>query len=303
MHIFYQIMRFWLCVFFLFIPFILNAQIVTTVAGNGISSNTGDNGPATVATILAPIGGIFDRHGNYFVASSNGCKIRKIDNTGIITTIVGSSTVAGSFSGDGAQATAAGLYLPQAIAFDTIGNMYIADAYNNRIRKVNAMGIISTIAGNGGIGIIGDGGPATASNLYDPLDICFDKMNNLYIAESPHFVVRKVDPSGMISTFAGIPDSSGFSGDGEPATMARLSQITGICFDDLNNLYIADAGNGRVRKVSSSGIISTVAGIGGPTIYSGDNGPATAAAISVDKVAVDKVGNLCVNRQHKVDQI
>ena len=279
-----------LLVFLFLAPFVLQAQIISTFAGTGSSVYSGNGTPATSAGIPDPIGGFFDKYGDYYFVDGLGVnRARKIDTAGIIVTVAG--TGMGGYAGDRGQATAAKLYLPQAIIQDTAGNLYIADAQNNCIRKVDAAtGIITTIAGNNTPGFSGDGGPATAAMISDPNDICLDKRGNLYIADLSNQRVRKVDPSGIITTFAGLGI---LIGDGGPATNALLNVPQGITVDDTGNVYIADVSTNRVRKVDTFGIITTVAG-NGSYIYAGDNILATAANINPGKVAIDHSGNLFI---------
>ncbi len=263
----------------------INAQNIITIAGNGTFGYSGDGGQATIAELGKPGGITFDATGNlYFADSENDC-IRKINNSGIITTIVGNGT--NGFTGDGGQATNAQLSNPYGVVIDASGNLYIADGYNNRIRKVNTLGIITTIAGNGTTGYSGDGGQATAAELYIPSGITIDILGNLYIATNSS--VRKVNTLGIITTFAGN-GTGGYSGDGGQATAAQLypSRVT---IDITGNLYISD-GNNRIRKVNTSGIITTIAGngIGG---YTGDGGQATNAELNQPfGIATDSYGNL-----------
>ena len=185
------------------------------------------------------------------------------------------------------------------IAFDNDGNLYIADEGKSNIRKVNAAGIISTIAGNGTYGFSGDGGPATAAQLYRPLGVAADDSGNVYIADFVNQRVRKVNAAGIITTIAGT-GTTGFNGDGGLASAAELNGPEGVAVDKAGNVYITDPGNRRIRKITA-GIITTVAGdsISGHT---GDGGPATAAEIMTPSgVAVDSVGNIFITDQGKND--
>ena len=219
---------------------------------------------------------------------------------GFISSMAGSLTY--GYSGDGGPATAAQLARPQAIASDGSGNVYIADSRSNRVRKVTSSGIISTIAGNGIAGYAGNGGAATAAQLDFPVGLAIDGSGNVYIAEQGNQVIRKVNTSGIISTFAG--STPGYSGDGGLANTAQLNNPTGVAVDRGGNVYIADGSNGRIRKVNTSGIISTIAGGSGGSI--GDGGAATLANINYSTgVAIDSSGNVYIsannNRIRKVN--
>jgi sugar lactone lactonase YvrE len=217
-------------------------------------------------------------------------------NAQIINTIAGDSAY--GFSGDGGAATAAELYYPMGIALDGSGNLYIADEQNNRIRKVNTAGIISTIAGNGNRGYSGDGGAATAAELNYPTGVAVDGSGNVYIADEGNNRIREVNTSGIMSTIAGN-DSEGYSGDGGAATAAELYAPGGIEVDDTGNIYIGDTFNNRIRKITATGIISTIAGngYGAPSSggFSGDGGAATSAELYTPiGVAVDGSGNVYI---------
>ena len=276
----------------LILPLGLAAQVITTFAGTGSSVFSGDGGQATDAGIPDPSGGVFDRIGNFYFSDGIGSnRIRKVDMSGIITTVVGNGAAA--YSGDGGQATAASINTPWAVTLDSIGNIYIADGSNSRIRKVDvATGIITTIAGDGTGAFRGDGGLATAAEIWDPNDLCFDKFGNLYVADLYNHRVRKINTSGIITTFAG-PGSASYLGDGGPATDAYIAVPQGLACDDSENIYIADASTGRVRKVNSAGIITTVAGTTVGT-FSGDGVPATTVAINPIKVGIDLHNNLFI---------
>src|SRR5206468_2831388 len=196
-------------------------------------------------------------------------------------------------------ATAAALSFPAGAAFDGTGDLIIADQSNCVIRKVHmTTGTISTVAGTGGAcGFAGDGGPATAAELYLPAGVALDVAGNLFIADQDNFVIRRVDATThQISTVAGTPGISGFAGDGGPATAAELSNTTGVALDGAGNLFIADTGNCVIRKVvAATGAISTVAGIGGACGFAGDGGAATAAELNLPfDVVLDGAGDLFI---------
>jgi len=226
--------------------------------------------------------------------------------SGIITTIAGTGN--NGYSGDNGPATSAELYYPFDIAVDGNGNIYIADAFNSRIRKVDTNGIITTVAGDGNDGYSGDNGPATSAELNDPRGVAVDSNGNIYIADTDNNRIRKVDTNGIITTVAGISCTSGYcghSGDNGPATSAELYDPRGVAVDSKGNIYIADYGNERIRKVDTNGIITTVAG-DGTYGYGGDNGPATSAQLrSPEDVAVDNSGNIYIadNGNHRIRKV
>ena len=251
------------------------SAIITTIAGNGTAGATGDGGAATAAEIYGPMDIIVDPSGIIYIADNQNNKVRKISASGIITDFAGTGTA--GYSGDGGPATAAELNQPSGIAIDVSGNIYISDILNNRVRKVNPAGVISTFAGTGSPGLSGDGGPATSAQLYYPYGVVFDVSGNLYIADEYNHRIRMVNTSGIISTFAGT--TAGYSGDGGAATSAKLYYPNGLTLDHLGNMYICDNTNHRIRMVNTSGIITTYAG-NGTAGFSGDGGPATAAEIN-----------------------
>jgi len=223
---------------------------------------------------------------------------------GTINTVAGNGTP--GYSGDGGAATSAELYNPGGVAVDSAGNIYIVDSYNQRIRKVDTSGNISTVAGNGTPGYSGDGGAATSAELYDPTGAAVDSAGNIYITDYFNNRIRKVDTSGKISTVAGT-GAHGYSGDNGLATSAELYLPSYVAVDSAGNIYVADEGNNRIRKVDvSTGYISTVAG-NGTKGYSGDNGLATSAELSNPMgAAVDSAGNIYIadignNRIRKVN--
>jgi sugar lactone lactonase YvrE len=251
--------------------------VISTVAGSGNVTYEGDGGLGTSAKVNSPRGLALDNLGNLYIADTGNHRIRKLEPSGLITTVAGGGP--GNFGGDGGAATAAALRNPAAVAVDTAGNLYIADSSNHRIRKVDAgTGVITTVAGNGTAGFGGDGGLATAANLSNPQGVAVDPHGNLYIGDYNNHRVRKVDPSGIITTVAGN-GTSAYAGDSGAGPLASLSQPAGLAVDGEGNLYIADSGNGKIRKVDPSGIITSVSGIGTSLNHA---------------VAVDGSGNLYV---------
>ena len=274
--------------------------IITTVAGSGAIGRgnggfSGDGGLAISAQLNYPNSVAVDITGNLYIADTLNNRIRKVDTLGNISTIAGDGFIDqngwGKFSGDGGLAINAQLDHPQSIAVDVLGNIYIADTGNHRIRKIDTSGNISTVAGNGDrMGIVTEGSPATSVSLNSPENVYVDIKGNLYIAVYWHHTVYKVDTAGNIFTVAGTTD--GFSGDGGIATKAQLSSYLGVVADDKGNVYISDGNNNRIRKVDSSGIISTVAG-GGYRL--GDGGVATKAELKFPLgVTIDSSGNLYI---------
>jgi hypothetical protein len=270
------------------------AGIISTIAGIGIAGYSGDGGPATAAELNMPNGVAVDGFGNVYIADTYNNCIRIINTSGIINTFAGDTT--NGFSGDGGQATDAELNKPGGLATDIAGNIYIADTYNNRIRKITPSGIISTVAGNG-LGCPSspnDSGPATNAELPNAYGVAVDPLGNMYIATSNR--IRKVDNSGVISTIAGN-GNFGYTGDGGPATAAEIWGGFGVALDSYGNLFIQDGVNHVVRKVNTSGIISTIAGDGNLGFY-GDGGPATNAEFEgITGIASDASGNIYISDQ------
>jgi sugar lactone lactonase YvrE len=269
---------------------------VLRIAGQpGQLGFSGDGRIATSAQLNLPMGLAFDAAGNLYIADMFNNRVRKVTPAGIITTVAGDGTA--GFSGDGGLAGSAQINEPQALAFDAGGNLYIADTKNFRIRKVTSAGIISTLAGTGLQGSSGDGGPANNALLSYPRGLACDAAGDVYIADSDVFRIRKVTPTGIISTIAGN-GTPGYSGDGGLATNAQINRPVGLGFDAAGNLYIADGGNNRIRKVTQAGIISTLAGNGTPG-FSGDGGLAVSAQLSLPGgLAFDAVGNLYIADQN-----
>jgi sugar lactone lactonase YvrE len=278
-------------IFLLLTPFIVNAQVINTIAGNGTPGYLGDGGPATAAALYGPDGLATDLAGNIYISDwSNHC-IRRISVAGIITTIAGNGTP--GYTGDGGPATAANIDQPGQLFVDPLDNLFFADAATHCIRKINSSGIISTIAGNGLAGFSGDGGPATSARFNMPTALAFDGTGNLFVADFMNNRVRKITTAGIISTYAGT-GAGGFSGDGGMANVAKLYRPNYLITDGANNLFVTDNANHRIRKITPSGIISTFLGNGIPA-FAGDGGPATAASIDYPGgIAFDSAGNFYV---------
>ena len=301
-------------------------NLITTVAGKGSATYSGDNGPATNANIYNPEGLAFDAAGNLYIADHENHRIRKVATNGIITTVAGNGT--GGYLGDGVAATSTSLYAPAGVSFDSAGNLFIADQGNSRIRKVATNGIITTVAGNGTNGFAGDGGAATNAKLNNPYDVRPDPAGRLFLSDSSNYRLRRVDTNGVIttlttggyplglaldpagnlyaavstlvrqvatngvaSTFAG----GGSSGDGGAATNASLSWAFNLAFDSSGNLLVSDFGNNNIRRVDTNGAITTVAA-NGTLAYAGDSGATTNAGFSAPTgLAFDPAGNLYVS--------
>ena len=271
--------------------------IITTVAGNGAGTYSGDGGPATQASLNSPTGVCTDAAGNLYIADVGNFRIRKVDTSGIITTVAGNGVEA--YSGDGGPATQASMYIPIRCVVDAAGNLYVTDQSGQRIRMINTAGIISTFAGTGAnagphsLGSYsGDGGQATAANLNNPTAITVDPAGNIIFSDQYNQRIRKVDKNGIITTIAGNGNAA-YGGDNGPATAASLNYPCGVVADQNGDVYVVDDVNNRVRKISN-GTITTVAGNGSAT-YSGDGGPATAAALNVPTgIAVDAQGNIYI---------
>ena len=268
------------------------SQIITTIAGNGTGFG-GDGGPATAALMNQSPHCVIDPAGNVYITDYNNNRIRKVDPSGIISTIAGTG-VAG-YSGDGGAATAAKLNHPNLITLDVAGNIYFGDEYNYVIRKISTTGVISRAAGNGTYGYSGDGGPATNAKLGNAVGVTVAPSGDLMIADYANQRVRMVNiSSGIITTVAGT-GIAGFTGDGGSATAARIYQPVCVTFDAAGNYYIVDQLNNRIRKVTPAGIITTVVGSGSTFGYSGDGNPATNAVLHYPAEAIfDSYGNLYI---------
>ncbi|HEY9898945.1 MAG TPA: IPT/TIG domain-containing protein [Pantanalinema sp.] len=256
--------------------------LISRVVGTGVAGYAGDGGPANMAQLSGASSLAFDAAGNLYISDSNNHRIRKVDASGTISTVVGTGTF--GYGGDGGPAVDAQVAYPRGLTFDKAGNLYFADTNNHRIRKVDTSGNISTVAGTGVAGGTGDGFQATSAQLRNPMDVAFDSAGNLYIVDANNHWIRKVDGSGVISTFAG--SSMGISGDGGPAIEAQLRAPRSLAIDVADNVYILDGGNRRVRMVDRLGVITTVVGGGA----GGDGGLATAAQLLIAIPATQPAG-------------
>lgn len=278
------------------------SQNIYHVAGGGVSGYGGDGGPAANGQFNQMINLAIDAVGNIYVSDSWNHRIRKINTSGVITTIAG--TGVSGFSGDGGLALNAQLNSPNWISVDGAGNLYIADANNFRIRKISTSGTITTFAGDGTNGFAGDGGLAINANLNGNLGMTFDASGNLYFADQNNHKIRKISTSGIITTVAGT-GTLGYSGDGGPAINAQLNYPASVKLDAAGNLYVADPNNKVIRKINSLGIINTVVGTGTPG-YSGDGGLATNAQIGgTNDVVFDSQGNIlfCDQWNHRIRKV
>ncbi len=261
----------------------MNAQIITTFAGT-VCGNSGDGGQATSAKMKLPLGIVRDTAGNIYISESASNVIRRVNKYGVITTFCGAGI--DTNTGDGGPAILSNISIPTGICADISGNVFVAVA-GGKVRRIDLFGNISTFAGNGTAVFSGDGGPATAAGLGGVTSVCVDSDGNVYIACG--YRIRKVNAVGVISTIAGT-GITGYSGDGGMADTAKVGNIDQIVTDHFGNIFFTDGLTGRIRKISLSGVISTVAG-NGVNGYSGDFGMATAAQLNVPHgVFVDSCG-------------
>ncbi len=266
--------------------------IITTIAGSDTAA--GDGGPAANALLFEPSGVAFDASGALYIADTFNNRVRKIASDGIITTFAGTGSP--GYSGDNRSATQAQLNQPNGLSFDNAGNLYIADTANNVVRRVNASGTITTVAGAGTLGNTGDGGPATSATLFNPTDVVVDRNGNLYIADSGNNRIRIVNAAGTISNYAGDATGlPGFSGDNGPARSAQFDTPLALAIDDNGTLYVSDYFNNRIRKIVPGTIIVTTYAGTGTGGYGGDGGPAVQAQLHLPAgISLDRQGNLYV---------
>ncbi|MCX6043672.1 MAG: tandem-95 repeat protein [Chloroflexi bacterium] len=264
----------------------------STFAGNHTSGYSGDGGAAISAELSNPSGVAVDSLDNVYIADTGNHVVRMVDGSGNITTTVGTGTA--GYSGDGGAAISAELSNPSGVALDSLDNLYIADTGNHVIRMMDGSGNITTMVGTGTAGYSGDGALAINAQLDSPHGVALDNGDNLYIADTLNHVIRTVDSSGNITTTVGM-GTAGKSGDGDLALNAQLDNPYGVAVDSLDNIYVADAGNQRIRKIDPTDeSISTFAGTGAAG-YSGDGGNATSAELNNPRgVAIDSLGNVYI---------
>ncbi len=268
------------------------AGVVTTLAGTSSLSGTGGSlgsadGSGAAAQFYDPYGIAADTAGNLYVADTINNTIRKVTATGVVTTLAGTAGVVGSADGSGA---AAQFNTPIGIATDPSGNLYVADTFNNTIRKVTAEGVVTTLAGTAGVAGSADGTGA-AAQFYNPVGIAADTVGNLYVADTKSNTIRKITAAGIVTTLAGTAGVTG-SADGSGAAAQFYAPI-GIAADTAGNLYVADTGNRTIRKITAAGVVTTLAGTAGVLGSADGSGPA-AQFNSPSGIAADTAGNLYV---------
>lgn len=266
------------------------AGVIASFAGTGSPGSSGDGGPATAALLTSPVAVAVDGAGRVFISDSAANKVRRVDTSGLIATVAG--TGANGSGGDGGAATAAQLSRPAGLAFDPSGRLLIADYGNNKVRRVDVGGTITTVAGSGTSGFTGNGGAATAAQLAGPEGVAVAADGTIYVADSTNDRVRKISTGGTIDAFAGsgiFPNDPSQVGDGGPATAAFLLGPRHVAVDADGSVLIADAGNARVRRVDPSGTITTVLG-STSSGYAGDGGAATSATLTFPVGIVRKAG-------------
>ena len=239
------------------VPGLAQEFTIGTIAGTGEGGFSGDGGPAIRARLNGLYGVAVDGAGAVYFADRDNHRIRRVGTSGAITTIAGTGEP--GFSGDGGPAVQAQLNIPAGVAVDGAGAVYFADRDNHRIRRVGTSGAITTIAGTGEYGFSGDGGPAVQAQLRGPTGVAVDGAGAVYFADRDNHRIRRVDPSGTITTIAGTGER-GFGGDGGPAVQAQLRGPTGVAVDGAGAVYFADRINDRIRRVDPSGAITTIAG-------------------------------------------
>ena len=262
------------------------AGVVTTLAGVAESSGSTD-GTGTDARFRAPYGVAVDGDGNVYVADMGNHTIRKITPAGVVTTLAGVAESSGSTDGTGTDAR---FRAPYGVAVDGDGNVYVADTYNHTVRKVTPAGVVTTLAGTAGSSGSDDGTGADARFKY-PRGVAVHRDGNVYVAERDNHTIRKITPAGVVTTLAGTAGSYG-STDGT-GTAARFSSPHGVAVDGDGNVYVADASNHTVRKVTPAGVVTTLAGAAGSSGLADETGPLARFHYPA-AVAVDRDGNVYV---------
>lgn len=282
--------------------------VISPFAGNYSGGYSGDNGSAIKAKINTPYDIAVGPDGIVYFVDLGNEVIRSIDKQGIIRTVAGTGRAGNGepFIGDGGPATAAPLFDVTSLAVAPTGEIYFTETAKNSIRMVDRQGIIHTICGQGmrAPGYNGDGGLAMRATLYNPMGIAVDKNGNIFVADLSNHVIRRINSAGIVSTIAGN-GQLGYSGDGGPATAARLNRPFGIAIDDAGNLFISEEENHVIRKITTAGVISTIAGTGDEG-YSGDGGPAVKARLSLPhRLAIDRDGTIYIadTNNHTVRKI
>ncbi|MFN7939059.1 MAG: hypothetical protein U0R19_37385 [Bryobacteraceae bacterium] len=269
------------------------AYSIRTVAGGITIPFPADGVTTSNVRLLEPQHAVADSSGTIYLTDAYYHRVLKLAADGQITSLAGNDQA--GFSGDDGPAAEALLSTPEALALTASGDLYVCDTGNHRIRKITPGGVITTIAGNGGTAANGDNGPALSASIGNPWGITVDSAGVIYFSDTSNGVIRRIDANGVITTIAGT--TAGFAGDGGPATQARLQNPRGIALDASGNLYVADAGNHRVRVVTTTGTIRTFAGTGTPG-FAGDNGPALSAGLFFPSdVRIGQSGNVFIADQ------
>src|SRR5665213_948225 len=270
--------------------------VVTTLAGQaGVYVST--NATGTAASFNSPTGVAVDTAGNVYVADMANCLIRKITAGGIVSTLAGQPRVNGSTNATG---TAASFYYPTGVAVDTAGNVYVADSGNNLIRKITSGGVVTTLAGSLSGG--STNGTGTAASFYNPTEVAVDSSGNVYVTDTYNYLIRKITPGGVVTTLAGGGSGVGTNGIG---TAASFNQPFGVAVDTVGNIYVTDTLNNLIRKITSGGVVTTMAGEGSGFGVHGwpnpgsTNGMGPAASFNFPTgITVDSSGNVYIGDQN-----
>jgi uncharacterized protein (TIGR03437 family) len=268
---------------------VLPTGVIQTLAGTGVAGYVSDNVVASTAPLASPTGVALDAAGDIVIADTYNQRIRQVGADGRIHNLAG--TGVGGVGAEGLLAAQTPLNGPRGVCMDRGGTLFVVDTGNNRVLQAAPQALVVTAAGNGAPGDAGDGGPARLAEINQPSACARDSAGNLFIADTSNHRIRKVDPSGKISTVAGT-GAPGFSGDEGPATAANINAPLGVVADDNGDFFIADTGNNRIRQVTPDGVIHTIAGQAGAG-FSGDGGPAVAARINAPSgLLLDGAGDL-----------